>query len=270
MSIVLRLADAWWHLRRRGRRRIVLFGDSHTAAISRALIYRNQQGKRAPVEVYRIRKEKDGVQIGEMEFQRFCRLIAGLNADDLVFSAIGGNQYAVVGTVRADPDFRIVMPGTGSPEADASAEIVPYRAVRSYIASGVFNSDGIMLETLRKSTPARVFHLTPPPPKSDNDFIRRCYEGRFANPGTGEMDPTDPALRLACWQIQRDCLEEMCARIDVELLPPPVGALGEDGFLVPDCYANDATHANRRYGDLVLRAIATIASRASKLQKVDA
>ena len=36
---------------------------------------------------------------------------------------------------------------------------------------------------------------------------------------------------------------------------PPAAALDPEGFLARDYYANDATHANPPYGELVLREV---------------
>jgi hypothetical protein len=47
-------------------------------------------------------------------------------------------------------------------------------------------------------------------------------------------------------------LEDICQEIGVEVLGPPSGALDEDGFLLPEFYASDATHANPSYGELVV------------------
>jgi hypothetical protein len=39
---------------------------------------------------------------------------------------------------------------------------------------------------------------------------------------------------------------------------PPAEAVTEDGFLAENCYAKDATHGNRRYGEMVLKQILDI------------
>jgi hypothetical protein len=40
---------------------------------------------------------------------------------------------------------------------------------------------------------------------------------------------------------------------------PPKPAVTAKGFLAPRCYANDVTHANRRYGEFVLKQMIEIA-----------
>lgn len=236
--------------------RILIYGDSHTIAIAQALAYRETHPSEPlpRIELYRYLKLKEGKQIGDTDLDRFCTMIARLGPDDTVISVIGGNQYAVASTVRREPFYTIVTAG----EAIIAGEtgIIPYRAMKSYIASGVFNSDGPMLRKIRDATRAHVFHLLPPPPKADNDYIRRYHESRFAAEGLGEFAPHSPGLRLSCWQMQRDCLAELCEEIGVELLAPPAVTMDADGFLDPHYYGKDVTHANRRYGEQLLRQIA--------------
>ena len=54
------------------------------------------------------------------------------------------------------------------------------------------------------------------------------------------------------WQLQNRAIEEICIELGLEVLGPPRGSLDPEGFLARPCYAGDATHANRRYGELVL------------------
>ena len=140
------------------------------------------------------------------------------------------------------------------------AQLVPMRAMVDYIQSGVEGNDGPVLKAIRRSTRAKVFHLAPPPPKEDNSFISQFFESRFAGEGIGELGPSRPQLRLKCWKVQTDCLQRLCAGLDIELVLPPAAALTEQGFLAPTYYAKDATHANRRYGELVLKQILEIVS----------
>ena len=50
------------------------------------------------------------------------------------------------------------------------------------------------------------------------------------------------------------------AEDEVPVLPPPPGTQTADGFLAPECYAEDATHANAEYGRAVLQQVLEIAA----------
>ena len=47
--------------------------------------------------------------------------------------------------------------------------------------------------------------------------------------------------------------------MDVELVMPPHKTVTSEGYLEPSCYANDVTHANRRYGEAVLKQVMKLA-----------
>jgi hypothetical protein len=111
-----------------------------------------------------------------------------------------------------------------------------------------------MLKSLRKVTAARLVHLIPPPPKADNDFIKRHHEQFFAQHGIATLGVSSPALRLKFWSLQREILEAICRKRGIEVLLPP-GKTVESGFLRPEYYGSDATHANWLYGEMVIRAL---------------
>jgi hypothetical protein len=241
-----------------GGPRIAVFGDSHTAALISAKDFPERKGDYEHIRIYRLLKEKDGKAVGDSTLEDFCSDIRGFRPDDLVFSAVGGNQYAVISTVRdpisydfmSSPDDRI-SPG---------AELVPFRTVAGYISKGVRGAIGPVLKQIREATSARVFHLAPPPPKKDNKFIRTHFESRFADLGIENMGPTPAGLRLKCWQVQLDCLAELCRELGITLVRPPSRGVTAEGYLAPRYYAKDVTHANRRYGEIVLRQMLELAA----------
>ena len=263
MSILTRLHSFLVALRPiDGRQRVYVFGDSHTDALKRALNFEARGDSYSGIEVHRIRKKKGNQEIGDLDFPAFCKKIKRLTGNDLVVSGIGGNQYAVVSTIKLEGDAQLVTTidhHADAAAADPSVDIIPVRALKSYIESGVRGSDGPMLKALRASTKARVVHLIPPPPKYDNDFICNSHETRFKGEGLNAQSVSQPPFRLECWNMQKDCLIELGEEIGIEMISPPAAAITEDGYLLPAYYGNDVTHANRRYGELVLKQINAIA-----------
>ena len=59
------------------------------------------------------------------------------------------------------------------------------------------------------------------------------------------------ALRLNLYEIQTEIYGELCERLDIEVIPPPLSAVDENGFLKSEFQNNDPTHGNARYGGLV-------------------
>ncbi len=238
--------------------RIIVFGDSHTAALLRAQEFPDRSDVFTHIDIVRLSKEKDEKRIGDLQLEEFCRKIKKLRETDFVFSAVGGNQYAILSTVQNALDFDFISDALDEDVASDVAQLIPMRAITGYIESGIRNHDGPVLAAIRQATKAKVFHLSPPPPKEDNEFISQYFESRFAGEGIATLGPSRPQLRLKCWNAQSILLKQLCRELDIEWVPPPGDTVTEEGFLAPRCYAKDATHANRRYGELVLRQIMEI------------
>jgi hypothetical protein len=232
----------------------LLFGDSHAYAIQRAIDKRSGKARATPLTAQRLAKSKNGKQIGDTTFEDFLRVVRQLRPEDIVFSAIGGNQHAVFSTIQHSRRFDFLDPGM-RPRVDADAELIPYRVLSNTFEKGIRSRDGRSLEALRKATSARVVHLIPPPPKADNAFIQEYHETHFAAEGITAHGVSSPALRLKFWTLQTRLLEKLCGEFCIEIMMPPGAARDHKGFLRRDLYANDATHANHHYGELVLREI---------------
>jgi hypothetical protein len=58
--------------------------------------------------------------------------------------------------------------------------------------------------------------------------------------------------RLLLWEIQQDLLANVAQYCRCNFLRPPSASVDADGFLKPDYWYNDLTHANAAYGRLVI------------------
>jgi hypothetical protein len=237
------------------RPRILLFGDSHSNAIQRAIEKRQGKGTPSPIVAYRLLKEKNGRSIGDMRFEDFLDKAAKLGREDVVLSMIGGNQHAVFSTVQHPQPFDFFAPGQAASAGELAGEIVPYRALEHAFVNGLERGDAQSLTALRKATVARVVHIIPPPPKHDNAHIQQYHESHFANDGLASRGVSPPELRLKFWNLQTRVLESLCSALGIEVMMPPARTVDENGFLRREYYAQDATHANWRYGERLLREV---------------
>jgi hypothetical protein len=235
-------------------RHILLFGDSHSHAVQSAIQKRLGKGQAAPLTAHRLFKEKNGSHIGDTSFEEFLKLIGKLDENDVVLSMIGGNQHAVYSTIQHPQAFDFFEPGEGG-LANKSREVIPYRAIEAAFATGLRRGDAKSLEAIRAATVARVVHIIPPPPKRDNAFVEQYHESLFAVEGLATRGVSPPELRLKFWKLQTRVLETLCAEFGIEVMMPPAAAIEHRGFLRPEYYARDATHANWRYGERVLREV---------------
>lgn len=234
---------------------ILLFGDSHVYAVQRAVDRRIVKGVPVPLSARRLLKTKNDVIMGDTSFEEFLKLAGAMNEHDTVISMIGGNQHAVFCTIQHPQPFSFLLPGDKPDPAAGTVGLIPYRTLADHFDVGIRGRDGKSLTALRNATRARVMHLQPPPPKRDNQHILRHHESNFANESITTLGVSAPELRLKFWRLQSALLETLCAELGVDVLPPPPDALDPDGFLSPEFYASDATHANPAYGELVLQQV---------------
>ncbi len=232
---------------------ILVFGDSHSHAMHVAVQARLGEGRSVSLSVFRQRKEKNGRTVGNISFNAFLDRISRLRRTDIVLSAMGGNWHALLGTVQHPQPFDFFSPGHRA-ESPEEVQIVPYQALVAHFSKRIAKGVGRRLKILHNATPARVFHLIPPPPKRDNSFLAQHHEKLFANYGITTLGVSPPQLRLKFWRLHSRVLREFCRKRHIGvLMPPPETML--DGFLRPEFYAADTTHANWRYGELVLRRV---------------
>ncbi len=190
--------------------------------------------------------------IGDTTLEDFLAIARCLHPTDILVSTLGGNQHAVVSTIQHPERFDFIFPGEEQRPVDSEAQLIPYRGLYEYFASGIRQRDGKTLEALRAATRAKIVHLQAPPPKASNAFIRDYHDTQFASQGISQFGVSAPELRLKFWRLQNLALKELCDELDIEMLPPPPNACDSKGFLARSFYARDATHANAEYGELVV------------------
>jgi hypothetical protein len=242
-------------------RRIIIVGDSHVAAFDHAVAFK-EDPRHSQVEVYRFEKQKGDVTIGDIAFEDFLDLAATLGNRDHIFSAIGGNQYAILSTVEHPMGLEVLTGPGDCNVTSGQASLIPNRIIADYIYEVVKAAVGNRLGAIMERSSASLTHLSPPPPKGDNEFISRYFEQQFAQLGMGKYGPARPELRLKMWQIQSAALERLCGELGIGFLLPPEHTVDSSGYLEPDYYAKDATHANRRYGRETLKQIVAFADAA--------
>lgn len=238
---------------------VVIIGDSHTDAIKRALKGRGSAGPEIQISANRISKVKNGKQIGDLSLEEAEQLAESLAPSGMLVSTIGGNQHQAFGLVQHPEPFDFHDPVSGGPIGQG-AHILPYHAIWDVFERGLRGGDGTRLQRLKKAARGRCLHLTPPPPKQDAQHILRKFETDFAAKGILELGVTPAPVRLKLWKLQVRVTQHLCKEWGIELLPPPEGTQDPTGFLLPEFYADDATHANAPYGERVLQQLEAVLS----------
>jgi hypothetical protein len=239
--------------------RILIVGDSHTNAIKAGLrICLNGDSNGIQVQVLGYAREKQGKITGDMSIKEINALASNLNSSDLLVSAIGGNMHQVVSLVQHPIAFDFFMQDESLYSDTRFKQIIPYSQILDFFNSNLRSKDCERLLQLKQSAKCKVCHLIPPPPKENHEHILKKPESAFINNGIMEKGISNPYLRLKAWKLQVQALEGICKEMGVDLLKPPSVSVEKGGFLKEEFYANDATHANAKYGHLVLNQLADI------------
>jgi hypothetical protein len=118
------------------------------------------------------------------------------------------------------------------------------------------------LGRIMQGNPASVTVVGPPPPKRDEDFIRSQLVGDagvvkgLAELGldAATVGITAASVRLKAWELLTRLHAGAARRHGASFLHVPPASQDEDGYLLAE-YWHDVTHANRKYGPLLLDAI---------------
>jgi hypothetical protein len=238
------------------RRTVLIVGDSHIYAIKAALADTGADTFPFEFKALRLSTEKNGTKIGDIDYPDVLTTVAGMNEDDAVALALRGNQYNTLGLILHPRPFDVMVAGMPNLPEEAYAEIIPNSTARFFMSDSLKRGYGKMLTEIIRACVPKVFCLSAPAPKEDEEHIKRGAEQYFRDAGIDKIGVTPAILRLKLWELQQQALAEFCEDKGVTFLANPTGSRDDKGFLARDYYAGDATHANTSYGKLVLRQIA--------------
>lgn len=173
-----------------------------------------------------------------------------------------GNQH-VYHFMFLDKRFDFAMASHPGLVMDQGVELVPELQVREVFQPSMNHLEMVLKRMLDAGGQPPIV-LGTPPPKGDNEAIRRgmqinaLHADIFAKMATDlGVDPEKaqlaPAyLRLKLWFLLQQMMRETAERLAVEFWPVSASAMTEEGFLRPEYWGGDATHANGAYGALML------------------
>jgi hypothetical protein len=195
----------------------------------------------------------------------YWQALVAIAARKTVVLSWNGNQHNARFIFAPEPLFDFVSPRFAGLELAPGAEIVPHKVIKAHFAGSLAGLHALV-DSLKQVPGCRPVILGSPPPKETMDrLMSLLVEGEYWRALAQRMgvDPDRPRLmpasiRLKLWGVVQELMEELAVQHGVEFLPCPAAALDGRGFLKENCWANDVTHANRRYGLLVEAELARI------------
>jgi len=173
----------------------------------------------------------------------------------------GGNEHNLNYFFQSRQPFDFVSRHVSS--LAYSFNIIPRRKVRER-----FNTSGLdklrsVLADLAKSSVGSISVIGTPPPKKDNEQLRKILINepvflewiKFMGEDLDTVKITPPHVRLKLWYLLQEMLEESAHEVGGKFIPVLAEAQDEAGYLRPEYWYHDVTHANRLYGGLMLRRV---------------
>jgi hypothetical protein len=225
---------------------VLALGNSHIGALQIALAGRQTQSMKSDhnFDVRRIYSPNESDPEGGVSMADALNLAERLGPADLVALSVAGTCHNIMGLLQHDTPFDLLAPDMAS-----EATLVPFHVMYDQMLDHSRARRNIL--RFKQLTRARVCHLATPPPKEDEDYIRaKMMRYRGIALANAVLNPAPARLRL--WQIEMDALRQACTEWGVDFVPAPGEARTSKGYLKPEFYGTDATHANAAYGALVL------------------
>ena len=221
---------------------ITIIGMSHTNAIKKAV---SELDTSIPFKVINLNlpeyKEKYMISgKASQSLAEFCE-------DSYVFSMVAGNHHNVLGLIEHPKKLDFYMPGDNELKK-SDRMILPYNMIYEHISdslTGALNN----ITRIKEMACCRITHISSPPPIYDETHL-------INNPGIFKeklhLGITPPDIRKKLYDIHTIVFESYCSKNNIGILKPPSEALDEQGFLQEKYWANNPTHANEKYGKLVV------------------
>lgn len=232
-------------------KRVIIAGHSHADTLFGGFL-------RASVEpkLFKVDDEREiyGLVGGFPRTPDYWDTLVREARDSVVIVVWGGNDNNGFFLFEANPRFDFVRDDVAW--FDPQAHLVPAAAVQNYFYSLAHLREVIpILQRLREVSGARIMLAETPPPRGDDAALREQmkleYTAMAAEYGVSldTVPITRRFTRLKLWRAMRDAFKQFAADAGVEYLPLPDWAFDEEGFLKPEYWHTDATHANRAYAN---------------------
>lgn len=246
---------------------ILVLGHSHLNGLARAYRDFSQKGSSAaaPFIASFLQLHQDAFLPNIITEKRKRRLHDGIephfqmvikrDQPEVIVSCVMGNEYNTLGMLNHPRRFDFYLPARPDLPTDESAEILPVDLVEDLIRSRLANSVALYLAMIsRAGANVAKIHMPPPPPVRETAHIE-TYPGQFGEK-VRQFGVSPPFFRLKMWKLTCEVLRKLCEEAGIIFYRLPDSVFDTDGFLARPFMNQDPTHANARYGRIILDNIA--------------
>ena len=236
----------------------VICGHSHAGALCMGIV---EPGK--------------GIEQSHIEECGFAGLFGG-QPDDVYWTQVvelgerrnvaivwNGNQHNADFLLQPEPPFDLIPRGYVPVSVLPGARIEPEAMLREHFRP-TFSELDVVLKRLGQRARRRVFVTGTPAPLEDAAMVKErlarepFFAARASSLGIdiGTVPIRAAAVRRKLWFVIQEMLAESAARWGAQFVPTPQESLNANGFLDTLFSSGDITHANGRYGRLMLGKLA--------------
>ena len=173
--------------------------------------------------------------------------------ESVYISMFGGNAHNALTLLEHPRPFDIIIPENPILPLIPNTEIIPFGYIDDFLRK-LTESYILNMVCMRNVTTGSVLHIESPPPVGSDQFVLDHLEGYFLD--QSKHPHIAPALlRYKMWRAHSRIIKSACDSCNIEFLPVPEEAMTSEGYLKPEGYSDDSTHANGWYGACVMRQI---------------
>lgn len=238
------------------KKRILIIGDSHTHSVKRS-IANNEQHDDFYAQTFA--KQKGDRVIGDIFFEEFLQEI---KSEEEKFKAVvsftGGNQHNSLSLIKHSEPFSIADEESKQYVGDDASTTLPREAFKWLLESGLRKGDFKKLQSIVNETSLPVYHVAATPPKKSTSHILKRPESDFVRKNIAKSGVSNASLRLEVYKVQMEITRKLCQQMNIKFIELPRTVCDDDGFLAEPYYADDATHANVAFADIVVSHIKSV------------
>jgi hypothetical protein len=185
--------------------------------------------------------------------ENYWRALVGYAPGNSIALLWGGNEHYSLFLIEQPLRFDFVPRRLQSLPVDGDAVIVPEALVRARFQSFLTPLHDMLAE-LKAQTSSRVALVGTPPPKGNDQYLRSFLQPEMSHYHNSlgltveQVKLTPPIIRLKLWHVLQELFQEQAEREGLEFIPVPNIVTDETGFLKPEFWEADVTHANLAYG----------------------
>jgi hypothetical protein len=164
----------------------------------------------------------------------------------LVVLSLWGNWYNTLALVQHPEPFDFIYPSFDE-SVDENRRIIPFTQIHRTFANNIRQQLEIVGIFQSLATGQMLLLETPPPIEDENHILK--YPGPFKEHLSQGVTPA--AIRRKLWRLQSQIYQDVCRDRMIEFVNFPIEATSS-GYLDPEYCFPDPTHANVKYGELIL------------------